>query len=66
MITDWQRRVLRCGNDLAARVTVDVEAAHETVALDGGRIVGVDPGHGRRAHRPWRAFVIDGASTVTG
>lgn len=64
MIVDWRRRQLRCAPELAEYVTVDEASAHETVTMPGGRIVGVDPGHGRRAHRPWHAFVIDDAEVV--
>jgi hypothetical protein len=35
---------------------VDETAKHETTTLTGGRIVGVDPGHQRDAHHPWRAW----------
>lgn len=61
MIVDWRRRALRCDPDIAELVTVDEDEAHECVTLDGGRIVGIDPGHGKKAHTPWRAFVLDGA-----
>ncbi|WP_375476652.1 metallophosphoesterase [uncultured Jatrophihabitans sp.] len=59
-IADRRRRELRAARDVAALVSVDEQAAHETVVLPqgGARIVGVDPGHGRRAHRPWRALVL--------
>ncbi len=61
-ITD-HRRGLPAGHDVAVLVSVDNDAAHETVVLPqgGARIVGVDPGHGRRAHHPWRALVLEGA-----
>ena len=61
-VVDWKCRELRCAPEVAEHVTVDVDAAHESVAVPGGRLVGVDPGHGRRAHRPWRAFVLPQAS----
>jgi hypothetical protein len=60
MIVDWRRRALR--GDFADRLTVDEDAAHEIVAVPGGRIIGVDPGHGRQAYRPWRAFVVEHAT----
>ncbi|MDT7598573.1 MAG: hypothetical protein QOK26_650, partial [Pseudonocardiales bacterium] len=37
---------------------VDEEAKHETTALPGGRIIGVDPGHGSQPRLPWRAWEI--------
>ena len=60
-VVDWRRNVLRCSPEVAELVTVDPDAAHESVAVPGGRIVGVDPGHGRRPHHPWRAFVLEDA-----
>ncbi len=63
-VVDWRRRRLTCGPDVAEHVTVDLDAAHESVAVPGGRLVGVDPGHGRRPHRPWRAFVLDDATVL--
>lgn len=63
-LVDWRRRRLRCDAATAERLTVDEDAAHAGVTLHGGRIVGVDPGHGRTPHRPWRAFVLPDA-TVT-
>jgi hypothetical protein len=62
MIVDWRGRRVRGGGELTNRLTVDQDAAHETVALPGGRIIGIDPGHGRQAHRPWRALVIENAT----
>lgn len=63
-VVDWRRRELRGDPALLDRLTVAEDAAHASIALDGGRIIGVDPGHGRRPHRPWHAFVLD-AATVT-
>jgi hypothetical protein len=45
-------------DELAYRTTIDEEAKHEVTSLAGGRIIGVDPGHGSQAHRPWRAWEI--------
>ena len=64
MIVDRRRRQLRCSPEIAEAVTVDQDAGHETVTLDGGRIVGVDPGHGTRARHPWRALVLEQASVL--
>lgn len=63
-IVDWRRRRLRCDPTVAERVTLDEAAAHATVTLPGGRIVGVDPGHGKRARTPWRALVLHDAVVV--
>ncbi|MBA8793069.1 hypothetical protein FHX74_000663 [Friedmanniella endophytica] len=45
---------------LAEATRVDRSRGHEETALAGGRIVGVDPGHGRRARRAWQAYVLGG------
>ena len=63
-ISDWRRKELRCDPALAELVTVDPDAAHESVAVPGGRIVGVDPGHGRKPHHPWQAFVLEDAGLM--
>jgi Calcineurin-like phosphoesterase len=60
-VVDWKRRELRCAPEVGEHVTVDLDAAHESIAVPGGRLVGVDPGHARRPHRPWRAFVLQDA-----
>jgi len=63
-IFDWRRRRFRANPDtdvadeLAHRTAVDEPAKHEITALAGGRIIGVDPGHGAQAHHPWRAWEI--------
>ena len=55
-LTDWSSGRLRVRRELARRTVLDHEAKHETTVLDGGRIVGVDPGHGTLPRRPWRAW----------
>lgn len=35
---------------------MDEEFRHETTVLPGGRIIGIDPGHGTRPKQPWRAW----------
>ncbi len=45
---------------IRSRTTVHRMAGHEVTELDGGRIVGVDPGHGRTAHLTWRAWEVAG------
>lgn len=63
MIVDWRRRAMRADDEVARLVTaVDEVAAHETVTLPGGRIIGIDPGHGRRPWRSWQALVLEGAT----
>ena len=61
---DWQAQRFRAPA-AAVRVTrIDEEARHETTTLVGGRLIGVDPGHGRRAARPWRALELIGRVTA--
>jgi hypothetical protein len=59
-VMDWHRRRLRA--DFGDRLHIDEDAAHATVEVPGGRIVGIDPGHGRLAYRPWRSLVIENAT----
>ncbi len=58
MIYDWQRREFDGAAEVVRRTSVDEELKHETVRLDGGRIIGIDPGHGRRPRLPWGAWEI--------
>lgn len=60
-VVDWPRRQVRCSAEVAAAVTIDEQSTQSIVALPGGRIIGIDPGHGVRPRRPWRAFVFDSA-----
>lgn len=55
-VFDWQHRRFHAGPDISRLTTVDEETKHETTQLTGGRIIGVDPGHGRAAQLPWRAW----------
>jgi hypothetical protein len=41
-------------------MTADSAAGHEYADLPGGRIIGVDPGHGRTPRRAFSAFVVSG------
>lgn len=55
-IYDWQHGRFRGSADVVRRTTIDGGAGHETTVLDGGVVIGVDPGHGHAAHRPWQAW----------
>lgn len=46
------------GADPDRAVDRDRLARHETVHLEGGRIIGIDPGHDDRARTPWRAWEV--------
>jgi hypothetical protein len=57
-IFDWQRRRFRAADALARLTVLDEKAKHETTVLPGGRIIGIDPGHGSHPRQPWRAWEI--------
>jgi hypothetical protein len=60
-VIDWQRRRLYGEAAVAAVMTFDEVAAHETATLPGGRIIGIDPRHARAPHHPWRALELTGS-----
>jgi Calcineurin-like phosphoesterase len=47
-----------------ALVTIDVAAKHETVHLDGGRLIGIDPDHRDTPTIPWHALELTGTLTT--
>lgn len=55
-ITDWESGRFRADTRVGALTVLDEEAKHVTTTLTGGRIIGVDPGHGDRAQPVWRAW----------
>lgn len=57
-MTDWKRGRLHAAPEVAAVTTIDLARAHETSTVHGRRIVGVDARHGKKAHKPWEAFVL--------
>ena len=57
-MVDWTRGQVRASAAIARLTRVDREAKHETTRLSGGRIIGVDPGHGSEPQRPWRSWVV--------
>jgi hypothetical protein len=57
---DWDEGRFRAGEEMSLLTVVDTAAKHETTTLSGGRIVGVDPGHGRNPQPTWRAWEIVG------
>lgn len=64
-ITTWRApdtTGARTGID--ALVTIDHAAKHETIHLDGGRLIGVDPDHRETPTTPWHALVLTGAVTA--
>lgn len=55
-LTDWSRPGPQLHGPVGGATTLDVTTKHETTRLAGGRIIGVDPGHGVRPRLPWRAW----------
>lgn len=53
---DWAHGSFRADAGLRRLTTVDEVAKHETTALPGGRIVGVDPCHGRVPRASWHGW----------
>jgi hypothetical protein len=52
----WNERRFVARPEISRRTTVDERARHEITKLGGGRIIGVDPGHGSTASVRWRAW----------
>jgi hypothetical protein len=63
-LVNWKRRQLWCAPEIASAVSVDEEAAQAAVRIPGGRIIGVDPGHGATPRPSWRAFVLQNARVI--
>jgi hypothetical protein len=58
---DWRQRIFRAGTEIEALTSVDESARHETTRLINGRIIGIDPDHGREAHASWQALELEGS-----
>lgn len=57
-LVDWETLESRTSAEVRHLTEIDPQSKHEETRLTGGRIVGVDPGHGSRARTPWRAWVV--------
>lgn len=57
-VYDWSKRRFHAGPATAAVTTLDEDAKHTVITLPGGRIIGVDPGHGAQPRRPWRSWEV--------
>lgn len=55
-VYDWQAGRFRAAQPIPYCTDLDLDAHHETTFLDGGVIVGVDPGHGADAYDHWRSW----------
>jgi hypothetical protein len=64
-ITAWRGDgTVDAGSGINAIVTIDLAAKHETVQLDGGRLIGIDPDHRDTPTSPWQAFELTGTVTA--
>ncbi|WP_298131090.1 metallophosphoesterase [Micropruina sp.] len=57
---NWEAGSWNLGDDLRQAARLDDTARHVVITLPGGRLVGVDPGHGAEVRRQWRAFELPG------
>ncbi|WP_375423780.1 metallophosphoesterase [uncultured Friedmanniella sp.] len=58
-VYDWANHRFAGGPATTPSLTeLDEEAKHAVVSLRGGRIIGVDPGHGEQPRRPWRSWEL--------
>ncbi len=48
--------------ELAELIAEEPRTRHASAILQGRRVVGIDPGHGRRPARSWAPLVLDGAT----
>jgi hypothetical protein len=55
-VFDWRRRTFRVDAEIARRTVVDESARHELTSLDGGQVIGVDPGHELAVATQWSAW----------
>lgn len=55
-VFDWRRRTFRVDAEIARRTVVDEEARHELTTVDGGHVIGVDPGHELAVATQWSAW----------
>lgn len=56
----WQTGRWHLDHELRAAAVRDDDAKHVVIGLPGGRLVGIDPGHGVRGDRAWRSFELPG------
>jgi len=45
-------------------ISEDPVRRHATAIVEGRRIIGIDPGHGRRAAKTWASLVVTGAHVL--
>lgn len=59
-VFDWDSGRWYVDGVARERTVADEATKHVTVSLDGGRLIGVDPGHSAQARGGWRAWEVDG------
>lgn len=57
-VYDWAKGRWNVPEPLRANVALDEERKHATLQLDGGRVVGIDPGHASQARPGWQALEL--------
>jgi hypothetical protein len=45
-------------------ISEDPVRRHATAIVEGRRIIGIDPGHGRRPAKTWAPLVVTGAHVL--
>jgi hypothetical protein len=60
-VIDWSTGELADGLMRSNAMSFDFDACHATALVGATRIIGIDPGHDKAPHVPWRALVLDGA-----
>ena len=61
---NWRERDLPPESPMSAVTSIDAVAKHETVWIEGRRLIGIDPGHLTTPVTPWRALELDGVALV--
>jgi hypothetical protein len=59
-VADWRRRSFSAEREVGELMSVDEERSHATATLPGGRVIGIDPGHGRKPRASWQSLVLTG------
>jgi hypothetical protein len=54
----------RCAERVRQRSTVDWTARHTTTRVNGARVIGVDPKHGRLGAPVWAPLLLPGAELL--
>ena len=65
-LVDWNTLQPAATPEIMRLTSIDLGAKHETSVLPGGRIIGVDPGHGSQAQDHWQAWLSTTALTRPG